>query len=106
MATGRTRRKTAYRKRYQNRFSMFLVTLVVVMILIAVAVQRVELSQKMEANRARIEQLNDQIADAEAEAEKIREYEKYTQTKGFVEKIAHDKLGLVYESEIIFKEED
>ena len=51
MATGRTRRKTAYRKRYQNRFSMFLVTLVVVMILIAVAVQRVELSQKMEANR-------------------------------------------------------
>ena len=106
MATGRTRRKTAYRKRYQNRFSMFLVTLVVVMILIVVAVKSVELREEKAANDTRIAELNEQIADAEAEAESIREYEKYTQTKAFVEKMAHDKLGLVYENEIIFKEED
>ena len=106
MATGRTQRRTAYRKRHQNRFSMFLVTLVVVLILIVVAVKSVDLREKKAANDARIAQFNEQIADAEAEAESIREYEKYTQTKAFVEKVAHDKLGLVYENEIIFKEED
>ena len=104
MAAGRKRR-TVYRKRRQNKFSMFLVTLVVVMILVAVAVKRVEIEAKMEVNQAKIEQLNGQIASEEARAEEIRQYEKYTQTKGFVEEIAHDKLGLVYEGEIIFRKD-
>lgn len=105
MAAGRKRKKTVYRKRRQNRFSMFLVTLVVVMILVVVAVKRVEIGAKMDTNQAKIEQLNGQIADEEARAEKIKEFEKYTHTKGYVEEVAHDKLGLVYEDEIIFKEE-
>ncbi|MBD5496728.1 MAG: septum formation initiator family protein [Lachnospiraceae bacterium] len=104
MAAGRKRR-TVYRKRRQNKFSMFLVTLVVVMILVVVAVKRVEIEAKMEANQAKIEQLNGQIASEEARAEEIKQYEKYTQTKGFVEEIAHDKLGLVYEGEIIFRKD-
>ena len=41
------RRKVAYRKRHQNRFSMFLVTLVVVMVMAVVAVRSVELKQKI-----------------------------------------------------------
>ncbi|MED9904536.1 MAG: septum formation initiator family protein [Lachnospiraceae bacterium] len=105
MAAGRKKRKTVYRKRRQNRFSMFLVTLVVVMILVVVAIKRVEIGAKMEENQAKIEQLNGQIADEEARAEEIQEYEKYTHTKGYVEEVAHDKLGLVYEGEIIFKED-
>ncbi len=104
MAAGRKRRMV-YRKRHQNKFSMFLVTLVVVMILVVVAVKRVEIEAKMEANQAKIEQLNGQIAGEEARAEEIKQYEKYTQTKGFVEEIAHDKLGLVYEGEIIFRKD-
>lgn len=104
MAAGRKRR-TVYRRRRQNKFSMFLVTLVVVMILIAVAVKRVEIEAKMKDNQAKIEQLNGQIADEEARAEEIKQYEKYTQTKGYVEEVAHDKLGLVYEGEIIFRKD-
>lgn len=103
MAAGRKRKKTVYRKRRQNRFSMFLVSLVVVMILVVVAVKRIEISAKMDTNQAKIEQLNAQIADEEARSEEIKEYEKYTHTKAYVEKVAHDKLGLVYEGEIIFK---
>ena len=46
----------------------------------------------------------------EIEAEKLRteeiaEYGKYTQTKKYVEELAKDKLGLVYDGEIIFKDE-
>lgn len=106
MATERKRKKMVYRKRRQNRFSMFLVTLVVVMILVVVGIKSVELSAKSEANQARIEQLNGQIADEEARFEEIKKYEKYTHTKGFYEQIAHDKLGLVYEGEIIFKQNE
>ena len=42
------KRKVAYRKRVQNRFSMFLVSLVVLLIIIVVAVKGVELHQKLD----------------------------------------------------------
>ena len=83
---------------------MFLVSLVVVMILVMVAIKRVELGAKQETYQARIEQLNEQIEDENARAEEIEEYEKYTHTKAYVEEVAHDKLGLVYEGEIIFRQ--
>ena len=104
MAASGKRKKAVYRKRRQNRFSMFLVSLVVVMILVVVAVKRIELSAKMETNQEKIEQLNEQIADEEVRAEEIAAFEKYTHTKAYVEDVAHDKLGLVYEGEIIFRE--
>ena len=72
------RKKVAYRKRHQNRFSMFLVTLVVLMIMVVVE---------------------------EVRAEEIEQYRKYTRTKRYVEEVAKDKLGLVYEGEILFKED-
>lgn len=100
------RRKIAYRKRHQNRFSMFLVSLVVVMILIVVAVKSVELRQKIGVITAKEQQYHEQIAAEEDRTVQIEEYRKYTQTKGFMEEVAKDKLGLVYEGEIVFKEGD
>lgn len=100
------RRKIAYRKRHQNRFSMFLVTLVVIMIMVAVAIQSVEMKQKIVDYAAREELLKEQIAAEDARAQEIEEYRKYTKTKAFVEEVAKDKLGLVYEGEILFKEDD
>lgn len=99
------RRKVAYRRKHQNIFSMFLVTLVVVMIMIVVGVKSVELRQKIDSVASKEEQLNAQI-DAEKErAEEIEEFRKYTQTKAYKEEVAKDKLGLVYEGEILFKED-
>ena len=45
------RRRIAYRKRQQNRFSMFLVSLVVVMILVLVGVRSAELHDKIDVDR-------------------------------------------------------
>ena len=36
----------------------------------------------------------------------LDEFEKYTQTKMYIEEVARDKLGLVYEGEILFKDEN
>lgn len=85
---------------------MLMVTITVLMLLVVVSVKGVELYHKLQVNRARIEQLEQQLAEEEKRTEEIEEYEKYTQTKKFVEEVAKDKLGLVYEGEIIFKPED
>ena len=99
------KRKVAYRKRSQNRFSMFLVTLVVVMIMIVVAVKSVELRQKLDTYTDKENQLNSQLETERERTEEIEEYRTYPQTKRYVEEVAKDKLGLVYEGEILFKEE-
>lgn len=83
---------------------MLLVTTVVLMMLIVVTVKSVELREKRASYAMREEALLQEIAAEEARTEEIAEYEKYTQTKKYVEEIAKEKLGLVYEGEIIFKD--
>lgn len=99
------RRRVAYRKRNQNRFSMFLVSLVVLLIMAAAAWQSVGLQQKIDAKTREKEQLEEQIANEKTRSLEIEEFGKEIQTKGYIEDIAREKLGLVYEGEILFKEE-
>lgn len=98
-------RKIAYRKKRQNKAGMILVTVVVLMMLTVVTVKSMELKQQRDEYALREQQLMEEIAEEEARSDRIAEYEKYTQTKKYVEEIAKDKLGLVYEGEIIFKDE-
>lgn len=100
------RKRVAYRKNHQNRFSMFLVSLVVLFIVVAVSVRAVDLRKQREAYEAQVMQLDEQIQDEKDRAAEIEEYRKYTQTKKFVEEVAKEKLGLVYEDEVIFRMEE
>ena len=100
------RQRVAYRKRQQNRFSMFLATLVVVLILVLVGVKSIELRDKIDQKRTEAAQLETQI---EAEMQRTLEIEalgKEVQTKGYIEDVASEKLGLVYEDEILFKRQE
>lgn len=97
--------KAAYRKRRQNRLAMLLVTTVVLMMMLVVTVKSVELREKRAVYREREEALLQEIELEEARSSEIEEYGKYTQTKKFVEEVAKEKLGLVYDGEIIFKDE-
>ncbi len=99
-------RKAAYRKKRQNRFGMFLVSIVVIMLLVVVAVKSNELKEKKDYYAQKEQQLQEQIAEEEKRAEEIGDYEKYTQTKKYIEDVAKDKLGLVYEGEIVLKDEN
>ncbi|MCM1091408.1 MAG: septum formation initiator family protein [Butyrivibrio sp.] len=100
------RKKVAYRKRNQNRLSMVLVALVVTLITVAVAMRSMELTQRLEELTQTEQGLEQQKAAAEQRAQEIDEFRKYTQTKRYVEEVAKDKLGLMYEGEVLFKEED
>lgn len=100
------RRKAAYRKQRQNRFSMFLVTLVLALILILVQVGSLELREKIDAKRAEMSLLDGQIEAEEARMIEIRKFSKEVQTRGYIEDVAREKLGMVYRDEILFQQKD
>lgn len=101
-----TRRKAAYRKNNQNRFSMVLIIMVVLILTVTVAIRCVEMSQRLDVLEAEMTDLQEKKDAEAARAEEIEEFRKYTQTAGYIEEVAKEKLGLVYEGEIVFKEED
>lgn len=101
-----TRKKAAYRKNLQNRFSMILVTLVVVVLLVVVGIRSYGLTQKREELQQQMDQIMELQEKEQQRAAEIEEYAKYTKTLKFYEEYAKKKLRLVYEDEIIFIQED
>ena len=87
-------RRIAYRKRPQNRLSIVLVSVVVLLILAAVSVASMDLKEQLDAYTARKEQLTKQIAAEEERKVEIEEYRKYTQTKKFAEEYAKEMKEL------------
>ena len=74
--------------------------------LVVVGIKSIELREKKAYYAKREDELALQIEQEEQRAEEIKEYETYTQTKKYIEEVARDKLGLVYEGEILFKDEN
>lgn len=100
------RKRAAYRKKKYNKFSLFLVSGVVVIIMVVVAVKAFDLNDRLSEKRQEAESYQALIEAEEERAKELEEFEKYTQTKQYKEEIAKDKLGLVYDGEIIFKQEN
>jgi cell division protein DivIC len=94
------------RRRSQNRFAMMSISTVVVMLLVVITFKSIELQAKNDYYASREAVLNKQIAEEQERTEEIEEYKKYITTKKYVEEVAKDKLGLVYEDEVIFKPEE
>jgi len=61
------------------------------------------LKAKNTAYLAKEENLLAQIEKENERTEELRERSKYVKTKKYVEEVAREKLGLIYEDEIIFK---
>ena len=100
------RRRVAFRKKRQKRLGMILVTLVVIMLFVVILVKSIDLKEKKAAYDEKEIALEQQIEDEKTRTDELIEYEKYTKTAKYVEEIAKEKLGLVYEDEIIFESED
>ena len=107
MAQNDRRRNPAFRRKKQNRMSMILITIAVIVLTIVVGYSVYNMKIELDENKEKIESLNKEYAEEEKRKEEIAEYQKYTQTDEFVEDVAREKLGLVYDDEIVFiKEED
>ncbi|MBO5033231.1 MAG: septum formation initiator family protein [Lachnospiraceae bacterium] len=84
-----------------------MVAVIAIMIMTAVVgVNSVSLKQKEQQYAAKEQELVKLIEAEEARAAELEEFATYTKTKKYAEEVAKDKLGLVYDNEIIFQEVD
>ena len=91
-------------KRRRQSNGMISISLIVLVFLVVMGVQIVKLKEQ-EKNYAKQEsQLKEQLAGETQRAEELSVLEKYMQTTSYIEDVAKNKLGLVYENEIIYKE--
>lgn len=100
------RRKITTRKKGQNRLAMGMIVVVVVILLVVVSLRSVSLQKENDKYEKQQQELTMQIEKQEEYAVQLEELKKYMQTNKFVEETAKEKLGLVYENELIFKIED
>lgn len=94
------------RKKLRRHLGSFAIVGVVLLLLVFVSVASLSLRASNANKQEKIAELESQIEEEKEKSEELEEYSKYVQTKKYAEEIAKEKLGLVYEDEIIFKAED
>lgn len=93
------------RRKQQNRAGKLCISLIVIMFLAVMSVQIVKLYQKDQEYSAKELQLMEELEDETERQAELREYEEYTKTQEYVEDVAKSRLGLVYDNQIVFKED-
>lgn len=87
----------------ENRRGMILIIIVVCIIFTALAVRCRSLSDRNDAYAQQIGELEQKITEEQGRGESIETFRNYTHTNAYIEKIARQKLGLVYPDEVIFQ---
>lgn len=77
---------------------------VVSLLVIALLYQSVSLQKKIEANEVRKAQIAEAYEDEQKRTEEIEQLQEEMQSDEYYEKIAKEKIGLVKDNEILFKE--
>ena len=88
-----------------NRRGMVAIAEVVMVLLVGLLVQSQKLSAQNVKYAEKKANLEQQIKDEEMRADDIENMKDYIDSPEYIEKIARDKLGLVYKDEILFKAE-
>ena len=96
-------RKTAAARR--NKRTILGITAVVCVLMVMLLVRGQSLKEKLAANEIRKQNLQEQIDAEEQRTDEIDKMKDYIQSNEYAEKIAREKLGLVKDGEILFKEE-
>lgn len=98
-------RAAQVKKNYrQNFWGMVGITVAVCLLLVVISVMSINLRRKIETNNAVIASLEEEIAAEEDRTAEIEKLKEYMSSDEYVEKIAHEKIGLVYDNETVFKE--
>lgn len=92
-------------KKKRKKQSYFAIAIVVLFLCGLVTYQKYELVDTLEQNQKQLDALEEEKKGLLKEKDEISDYEAYVQTKKYIEETAREKLGLVYEDEIIFQAE-
>lgn len=99
----KNRRRRQRKRAQKHRRSVFAISAVVLLLTVIVSVDSMTLRAKDQAYCAQEAELEEKIEEEKARTEEIENLDEYVGTDEYIEKVAKDKLGLVYENEIIFK---
>lgn len=92
------------RRKKKNSTGRLYVVIIAMFMLIVMSVQIVRLYIKDQGYKETQENLQSQVQDAIDKQDELAEKEKEVQSEEYIEDEARDKLGLVHENEIIFRE--
>lgn len=85
---------------------LWIIVVMVMFVCCFLFIKKMNLDQERAEYAAVLRVRQKELEDLEKESKSIEEYKVYVKTKSYIEKTAREKLGLVYEDEIIFKSED
>ena len=86
-----------------NRFGMVVIVAIVTLLIIVLLARSHTLRTKINAYAEANEELTEEIQNEEGRAQEIEALPDYIQSDEYIEKVAREKFGLVYEDEKIFK---
>ena len=91
------------RRRKRKRTSLYLVMLLIGIFLSTLVIQGFSLKAQCNKLAAEQAELQGKKEELEKEKEAIEEKKAYKKSDEYIENLAREKFGLVYENEIIFK---
>ena len=93
------------RKGGRNNNGTKSIVFIVLVFVVVMSIQIFKLKEKDDMLSEREQNLEQQLAEEEQRAEELKELDLYTRSMEYIKDMAN-KLGIVYENEIIFKESD
>ena len=90
----------------KNRTGIGIIVFVVLILFAIVSYRRIDLAQERDEAMIKIGRLEEQYQKEQKRSTEIESFKAYTKTKKYIEDMAREKLGLVYEDEILFEPEE
>ncbi|MDF2485785.1 MAG: hypothetical protein K0R46_1953 [Herbinix sp.] len=94
------------RRSYKKRTGIGIIAFVVLILCAIVSYRRISLGQENNEAGITINRLEARMQEEQERKEEIAEFKAFTKTDKYIEDMARDKLGLVYEDDIIFEPEE
>lgn len=94
------------RRSSKNKTGIGIIAFVVLIFCAIVSYRRIGLAQERDEAELKLSRLEVQYQEEQDRTSEIEKFKAYTKTKKFIEDMAREKLGLVYEDEILFEPED
>lgn len=85
---------------------MLSITFVVAILFIAMMTQSISVEKQLSQYQQEQEELDNKMTEETERTKEIDDMKEYMETDEYAEEVARDKLGLVKDNEIVFKEQE
>lgn len=92
--------------RRTNRNSLIMISLAVAVLCGVLVFKTISLNDRATQYQATIDKYQKDVEQLEQEKEDIAELKEYVESDSYIEQMAREKLGLVYENEVLFEADD